>query len=106
LFRYNGSESEVVDPHKKSQLIFVVMSKEGATHQRIVARFRRKLADILLAILFGYNGDESEVVDPHKKSQLIFLVLSKEGAMRQRIVAKLRRKLAKSRYIVCKGMSF
>ena len=45
LFGYDGDESEVVAPHKKSQVIFVVMSKEGAMRQRIVARLRRKLAD-------------------------------------------------------------
>ena len=85
LLGYNGNESEVVDPHKKTQLIFVVMSKEGAMHQRIVAGLRRKLADILLAILLGYNKNESEVVDPHKETQIIFVVSSKEGAIRRRI---------------------
>ena len=44
LFGYDGDESEVVDPHKKTQLIFVVSSKEGAMHQRIVAKLLRKLA--------------------------------------------------------------
>ena len=52
LLRYNGSESEVVDPHKKSQLIFVVSSKEGAMRKRIVARLRRKLADIVGALVW------------------------------------------------------
>ena len=53
LFGYNGSESEVVDPHKKSQLISVVISKEGTMHQRNVVGLRRKLADMLLAICLG-----------------------------------------------------
>ena len=44
LFGYDGDESEVVDPHKKSQVIFVVMSKKGAMRQRIVEKRRRKLA--------------------------------------------------------------
>ena len=44
LFGYDGDESEVVDPHKKSQLIFVGLSKEGAMRQRIVAKLRKKLA--------------------------------------------------------------
>ena len=66
-FGYDGDGSEVVDPHKKSQLIFVLMSKEGGMRQRIVGRLRRKLADIVLAILFGYNGNESEVINPCKK---------------------------------------
>ena len=43
LFGYDGDESEVVDPHKKSQVIFVVMSKEGAMRQRFVAKLCRKL---------------------------------------------------------------
>ena len=46
LLGYNGNESDVVDPHKKSQFIFVVLSKEGAMRQRFVAKLRRKLADM------------------------------------------------------------
>ena len=65
LIGYDGGESEVVDPRKKSQLTFVVVTKGGAMLQRIVAKLREKL--------FGYNGNESEVFDPHKKSQLIFV---------------------------------
>ena len=47
LFGNDGDhdESEVVDPHKKSQVIFVVISKEGAMRRRFVVQLRRKLAD-------------------------------------------------------------
>jgi hypothetical protein len=45
LFGYDGDESEVIDPHKRSQVIIVVMSKEGAMRQRLVVKLRRKLAD-------------------------------------------------------------
>ena len=63
LFGYDGGESEVDAPYKKSQVINVVMSEEGAVRQRVVGRLRRKLADIVLAVLFGYNGNKSKV-DP------------------------------------------
>ena len=66
LFGYDGDESEVVAPHKKSQVINVVMSEEGAVRQRVVERLRRKLADIVLAILFEYSGNKSKV-DPCRR---------------------------------------
>ena len=103
LFGYDGDESEVVAPYKKSQVINVVMSEEGAMRQRLVEKLRRKLADIVLAVLFGYNGSKSEVVDPHKKSQLISVVISKEGTMHQRNVVGLRRKLADMLLAICLG---
>ena len=56
LFGYNGSESEVVDPHKKSQLIFVVLSEEVAMCQGIVAKLHRKLADIVGDLVWVQRG--------------------------------------------------
>jgi hypothetical protein len=44
LFGYDGDESEVVAPYKKSQVINVVMSEEGAMRQRIVAKLLMELA--------------------------------------------------------------
>ena len=62
LFRYDGDESEVVAPHKKSQVINVSMSEEGAMRQRLVEKRRRKFADIVLAVLFGYNGSKARSI--------------------------------------------
>ena len=66
LFGYDEDESEVVAPHKKSQVINVVMSDGGAVRRIILPRLRRKRADIVLAILFGYNGNKSKV-DPCRR---------------------------------------
>ena len=92
LFKYDGDGSEVVDPHKKSQVIFVVMSKEGATCQRFVAKRRRKLAGTVGDLVWVQR--ERERGRRSMQEVLTFVVMSKGGAMRQRIVAKLREKLA------------
>ena len=103
LFGYDGDESEVVAPHKKSQVVIVAMSEEGATRQRLVEKRRRKFADIVSALLFGYNGSKGEVVGPHEKSQLISVEISNEGTMHQRNVVGLRRKLADMLLAICLG---
>ena len=50
LFGYDGDESEVVAPHKKSQVVIVAMSKEGAMRQGLVEGRRGGLRGFLVAI--------------------------------------------------------
>ena len=53
LFGYDGDESEVVAPHKKSQVVIVAMSEEGAMRQRLVEILEKRrggLRGFLVAI--------------------------------------------------------